>query len=150
MKAIIREPKPCVLALNFADARLEALQSLCDSLSLPLRNYKASETPEAFTCALSDLLEGNVPAADALAPEMKMAMDAMAFPDELLYLANLPGDALDAFLAGIREQDLWISLKAVATPTNGSWKPMALRSELMEEHAAMQAAMEARRQQNDG
>lgn len=149
MKAILREPKPCVLAFNFTGERLEGLQSACEALQYRFVHYTAAETPEAFTAPLGDLLEGHAPSASDLAQEMKLAMNALAFPDELLYLADLSNDGLDAFLSELQKRALRVPLKAVATPTNGSWKPMALRSELMEEHAAMQTAMEARRQQNE-
>ncbi len=68
-------------------------------------------------------------------------MSALAFPEELYVLANLSESTLDAFLKAARDNDLWIPLKAVATPTNAGWRPMALKMELMEEHAAMQAAI---------
>ena len=74
-------------------------------------------------------------------PEAKLAMSALAFPEEMFLLANLSEETLNAFLKAIRDKDLWIPLKAVATPTNAGWRPMALKMELMEEHAAMQAAI---------
>lgn len=148
MKAIPRQPKPAILAFNFAGERFDALQTLCDELEVNLINYCASENPAAFSLTLGDLLDGgSVALQTELSPEAKLAMSALAFPDEMFVLANLPEETLDAFLKGIREKDLWIPLKAVATPTNAGWRPMSLRSELMEEHLQMQAAVEDYRKQ---
>ena len=142
MKAIPRQPKPAILAFNFEGDRLTTLQTICDDLSLALQNICASETPEAFSLTLGDLLDGGVVETKTeLSPEAKLAMSALAFPEEMFLLANLPEQTLDAFLTATREKDLWIPLKAVATPTNAGWRPMALKMELMEEHAAMQAAI---------
>lgn len=142
MKAIPREPKPSLLAFNFDGDRLTALQQVCDRLSITLNNICASETPAAFSLTLGDLLSGGSIATQAqLSSEAKAAMNALTFPDELYILANFQEATLNAFLKAARENDLWIPLKAVATPTNAGWKPMALRLELMQEHAAMQAAI---------
>ncbi len=143
MKAIPRQPKPALLSFNFEGDRLATLQSICDKLSVTLNNISASETPEAFSLSLGDLLNGGtVTTQTELSPEAKIAMSALAFPDELYVLANMQEATLNAFLKAARDNDLWIPLKAVATPTNAGWKPMALKMELMEEHAAMQAAIE--------
>lgn len=143
MKAIPRTPKPAVLAFNFAGERLETLQGICNDLQVQLLNHTAAETPEAFSLTLGDLVDGgNVIAQKDLPPEAKLAMSALAFPEELYYLSNLPEETLNAFLKATREKDLWIPLKAVATPTNMAWRPMSLKLELQEEHATMQAAME--------
>lgn len=142
MKAIPRQPKPAILAFNFEGDRLKKLQTVCDDLSIGLNNICASETPEAFSLTLGDLLDGgSVSTQTELSAEAKLAMSALAFQDELYVLANLPEDTLNAFLKAARDNDLWIPLKAVATPTNAGWRPMALKMELMEEHAAMQAAI---------
>ena len=142
MKAIPRQPKPAILAFNFEGDRLTTLQTICDDLGAGLINYCASETPEAFSLTIGDLLDGgSVAAKTELSAEAKLAMSALAFPEEMFLLANLPEQTLDAFLTATREKDLWIPLKAVATPTNAGWRPMALKMELMEEHAAMQAAI---------
>ena len=142
MKAIPRQPKPAVLSFNFANERLATLQSICDELGIALNNITAAEDPAAFSLSLGDLLSGDhVSLQSELPPEAKLALNAMTFPEEMYVLANLPEETLNAFLKTARERDLWIPLKAVATPTNASWKPMALKLELVEEHAAMQAAI---------
>lgn len=142
MKAIPRQPKPAILAFNFEGDRLTTLQTICDDLSIGLSNILASETPEAFSLTLGDLLDGGVVETKTeLSAEAKLAMSALAFSEELYLLANLPEETLNAFLKAARDNDLWIPLKAVATPTNAGWRPMALKMELMEEHAAMQAAI---------
>lgn len=142
MKAIPRQPKPAILSFNFEGERYDTLKALCDELEVGLINYCASETPEAFSLSIGDLLDGgSVATKTELSAEAKLAMNALAFPEEMFLLANLPEQTLDAFLTAIREKDLWIPLKAVATPTNAGWRPMALKMELMEEHAAMQAAI---------
>lgn len=142
MKAIPRQPKPAILAFNFEGDRLKKLQAVCEDLSIALNNICASETPEAFSLTLGDLLDGgSVSTQTELSAEAKLAMSALAFPDELYVLANLPEETLNAFLKAARDNDLWIPLKAVATPTNAGWRPMALKMELSEEHAAMQAAI---------
>lgn len=146
MKAIQRKPKPRVLAFNVADERLETLNTICETLDISLVNHLAAERPEAFAMTLGDLLEcGTGSVAEELTPEAKAAMNALVFPEEMFYLADLPGDLLDAFLMELRKADLRVPLKAVATPTNASWKPMSLKLELMEEHAAMQAAIAAQK-----
>ncbi|MBO4382886.1 MAG: DUF3783 domain-containing protein [Clostridia bacterium] len=146
MKAIPRKPKPRVLAFNVADERLEALKTICETLDISLANFLAAECPEAFSLTLGDLLErGAGSIAEELTPEEKLAVNALTFPEEMIYLADLPGDLLDAFLMELRKTDLRVPLKAVATPTNASWKPMSLKLELMEEHAAMQAAIAAQK-----
>ena len=145
MKAIPRKPKPRVLAFNVADERLEALKTICETLDISLANFLAAECPEAFSLTLGDLLERGAGSAAELTPEEKLAMNALTFPEEMIYLADLPGDLLDAFLMELRKTDLRVPLKAVATPTNASWKPLSLKLELMEEHAAMQAALAAQK-----
>ena len=142
MKAIPRQPKPAILAFNFEGERYDTLKALCDELEVGLINHRASENPAAFSLTLGDLLEGgSVATQTELTPEAKLAMSALAFPEEMFLLANLSEETLNAFLKAIRDKDLWIPLKAVATPTNAGWRPMALTMELMEEHAAMQAAI---------
>ncbi len=142
MKAIPRQPKPAVLSFNFANERLSTLQSICDELGIALNNITAAGDPAAFSLSLGDLLSGgHVSLQSELPPEAKLALSAMTFPEEMYVLANLPEETLNAFLKTARERDLWIPLKAVATPTNAGWKPMALKLELVEEHAAMQAAI---------
>ncbi len=136
MKAIPRQPKPAILAFNFEGERYDTLKALCDELEVGLINHRASENPAAFSLTLGDLLEGgSVATQTELTPEAKLAMSALAFPEEMFLLANLSEETLNAFLKAI-------PLKAVATPTNAGWRPMALKMELMEEHAAMQAAVE--------
>ena len=136
MKAIPRQPKPAILAFNFEGERYDTLKALCDELEVGLINHRASENPAAFSLTLGDLLEGgSVATQTELTPEAKLAMSALAFPEEMFLLANLSEETLNAFLKAIRD-------KAVATPTNAGWRPMALKMELMEEHAAMQAAVE--------
>ena len=142
MKAIPRQPKPAVLSFNFANERLSTLQSICDELGIALNNITAAGDPAAFSLSLGDLLSGgHVSLQSELPPEAKLALSAMTFPEEMYVLANLPEETLNAFLKTARERNLWIPLKAVATPTNAGWKPMALKLELVEEHAAMQAAI---------
>lgn len=142
MKAIPRQPKPAVLSFNFTDERLATLQSVCAELGIALNNITAAENPAAFSLPLGDLLNGGtVSLQTELTPEAKLAMSALTFPEELYVLANMQEETLNAFLKTARERDLWIPLKAVATPTNAGWKPMSLKLELMEEHAAMQAAI---------
>ncbi len=146
MKAIPRKPKPRVLAFNVAGERLATLKTICETLDLSLSNHLAAECPEAFSMTLGDLLEHGVgPAAAERTPEAEAAMSALTFPEEMFYLADLPGDLLDAFLMELRKAELRVPLKAVATPTNASWKPLSLKLELMEEHAAMQAAIAAQK-----
>lgn len=150
MKAIPVKQKPMLLAFNFAGKRLAALQGLCDSLGVTLQNHTATDNPAAFSVKLGDLLTGSIPSTPAdLSDEARRVLESVVFPEELFVLANLSGDTLDAFLKQSREQDLWIPLKAVATPTNQSWLPIALRSELMEEHAYMAAMEDNQAQRND-
>ena len=142
MKAIPRQPKPAILSFNVEGDRLTTRKTICDDLEVGLINYCASETPEAFSLSIGDLLDGgSVATKTELSAEAKLAMSALAFPEELYVLANLSESTLDAFLKAARDNDLWIPLKAVATPTNAGWRPMALKMELMEEHAGMQAAI---------
>lgn len=150
MKAIRVDRHPTVLSFNFEGERLDALRSLCDRLSVGHVNYSAGDAPEAFALPLGDLLVGRTSAADALPDDARAALAALAFPDELLYLANLTEQTLNAVLTGLREAGLSVPLKAVATPTNTEWRPMALRSELMEEHAAMEAYRKAQAEQAAG
>ena len=152
MKAIPIRRKPSLLAFNFAGERLETLRAFCDSLGVDLLTHTAENDPAAFSLTLGDLLAKKAPAdLSGVSDDAKIALEAMVFPEEMFVLADFQNDTLDAFLTGIRERDLWIPLKAVATPTNQGWVPMALRSELMEEHAYMKQMEEenAKKQASD-
>ena len=100
MKAIPRQPKPAILAFNFEGERYDTLKALCDELEVGLINHRASENPAAFSLTLGDLLEGgSVATQTELTPEAKLAMSALAFPEEMFLLANLSEETLNAFPA---------------------------------------------------
>lgn len=133
--------RSAILAFNFAGVRLANLQTLCDQNNAELKNVSSKTAPETFSLSLGAILAGgSVSASKTLAVEAVEILRAMAFDDEMLILAGFDSDGLDAVLEDLKKKDLWIPLKAVLTPTNATWTPVALKAELESERAAIAEA----------
>lgn len=133
--------RSAILAFNFAGVRLANLQTLCDQNNAELKNVSSKTAPETFSLSLGAILAGgSVSASKNLAVEAVEILRAMAFDEEMLILAGFDSDGLDAVLEDLKKKDLWIPLKAVLTPTNATWTPVALKAELESERAAIAEA----------
>ena len=133
--------KGAVLAFNFKGDRLAALQDLCDRRGATLKNVLADVEPETFSLSLGAILAGGtVTTSETLNEDARSILRGMAFSEEMIILAGLFGDDLDAFLEDLKSTVLWIPLKAVLTPTNTAWTPAALKGELEGERAAIAEA----------
>ncbi|MBQ8063899.1 MAG: DUF3783 domain-containing protein [Clostridia bacterium] len=130
-----------VLAFNFAGVRLANLQALCERNNAELHNVSAKTAPETFSLSLgASLAGGSVTASKPLAVEAVDILRAMTFDEEMLIQAGFGPEELDAVLEDLKKKDLWIPLKAVLTPTNAAWTPVALKAELESERAAIAEA----------
>lgn len=130
-----------VLAFNFAGVRLANLQSLCDANHAELKHVSAKNEPTTFSLSLGAILAGgSVSASKTLAVEAIDVLRSMAFDDEMIILAGFGPEELDTVLEDLKKKDLFIPLKAVLTPTNATWTPVALKAELESERAAIAEA----------
>ena len=104
-------------------------------MCLPLGLRTRLVEPAEYGLALNDLVEGKTPEAP---------WDGETFTDEVLLLVNCTGPLLDKFLQGFRRNKIPpVSLKAVLTPTNGTWNSLELKSELSREREAIRQGQAA-------
>lgn len=121
-----------VRAFNLTPEKEALLSALCRKQGLKFRMVAEVEFSQPL-----NVLFGFV-------PKSNDASDACAFSEELLLLYNVKGSSLDKFLRALRQQNLSFPYKAVLTPSNATWTPTQLLSELKKEHAAMEQSAEER------
>ena len=116
-----------LLAYNMDPSTTASLQSLCSRLGL---RYRAVN-PWEYGQPIGALAGLPVKASSANAP-------ASPFGDPMLVMCHMLSPQLDAFLSGMREDNIpRVALKAVLTPVNVLWNSFRLRDELAHEHEAI-------------
>ena len=131
---------PMVLLYNLNNPKGAKIRRMCLPLGLRTRLVEPAE----YGLALNDLVEGKTPEAP---------WDGETFTDEVLLLVNCTGPLLDKFLQGFRRNKIPpVSLKAVLTPTNGTWNSLELKTELSREREAIRQgqAAHAKKQEPEG
>lgn len=118
--------KPLVLTCNLSPGTRAPLRALCLRLGIRVQPVP----PEDFDLPLAALVEGRRSA--------KRRPAAERFTDEMLVMAFLAPDTLDALLEGLRAARLpRAPLKAVLTETNARWSAAELHRALAAEHAQL-------------
>lgn len=131
---------PMVLLYNLDTPKGAKIRRMCLPLGLRTRLVEPAE----YGLALNDLVEGKT-------PETPWAGET--FSDEVLLLVNCTGPLLDKFLQGFRRNKIPpVFLKAVLTPTNGTWNSVELKTELSREREAIRQgqAAHAKKQELEG
>lgn len=131
---------PMVLLYNLDTPKGAKIRRMCLPLGLRTRLVEPTE----YGLALNDLVEGKTP---------ETPWDGETFTDEVLLLVNCTGPLLDKFLQGFRRNKIPpVSLKAVLTPTNGTWNSLELKTELTREREAIRQgqAAHAKKQEPEG
>lgn len=131
---------PMVLLYNLNNPKGAKIRRMCLPLGLRTRLVEPSE----YKLPLCELVEGKAP---------ESPWTGEVFTDELLLLVNCSGPLLDHFLQGFRRNKIPpVALKAVLTPTNGSWTSLELREELSKEREAIRQgqAVHAKKQETEG
>ena len=129
---------PLILLYNLDTPKGAKIRRMC----LPLGLRTRLVTPEEYGLTLGELAEG-------AAPETPWTGET--FGDEMLVLVNCPGPLLDRFLQGFRRNKIPpVALKAVLTPTNGTWNSLALREELAKEREAIRQGQAAHQKDSEG
>ena len=116
-----------LLIYNIGAEKRRRIQTLAIRLGFRTRVVK----PEEFALPLGQLAQ--IPGAESLQPG-----DGTVFDDEMLVLCNVPSQAFQAFLSGLRSQKTPVTLKAVLTEHNAAWSSAALHDAIRAEHEAMQ------------
>lgn len=125
-------PRPTILAFHLTDARLAKLRFVCMKLGLLVQVVP----PEDFTQPLSALA--------GLTERIPEPEKADAFPEEMLVFCHMTNAQLNRFLQTLKQQRVpAFPLKAILTPTNADWTPIALCAELKEERAAVLSGSQA-------
>lgn len=131
---------PMVLLYNLNNEKGAKIRRM----SLPLGLRTRLVEPAEYGLALNDLVEGKT---------TETPWDGETFTDEVLLLVNCTGPLLDKFLQGFRRNKIPpVSLKAVLTPTNGTWNSLELKTELSREREAIRQgqAAHAKKQEPEG
>ena len=129
---------PMVLLYNLNNEKGAKIRRMCLPLGLRARLVEPAE----YGLTLNELVEGR-------APETPWAGEA--FADEVLLLVNCTGPLLDRFLQGFRRNKIPpVGLKAVLTPTNGTWNSLQLREELAREREAIRQGQGAHKKEQEG
>ena len=131
---------PMVLLYNLNNPKGAKIRRMCLPLGLRTRLVEPAE----YGLALNDLVEGKAP---------ETPWEGELFEDEVLLLVNCTGPLLDKFLQGFRRNKIPpVSLKAVLTPTNGTWTSLELKTELTREREAIRQgqAAHAKKQEPEG
>ena len=124
--------RPTILAFNLSDARLAKLRFLCMKLGLLAKVIP----PEDFTQPLAALA--------GLAARDESPEAAEPFADEMIVFCHMTNMQLNNFLKTAKQQRIPpFSLKAILTPTNAEWTPVALCAELKEEREAILSGSQA-------
>lgn len=129
---------PMVLLYNLNNEKGAKIRRMCLPLGLRARLVEPAE----YGLTLNDLVEGKT-------PESPWAGEP--FADEVLLLVNCTGPLLDRFLQGFRRNKIPpVGLKAVLTPTNGTWNSLQLREELAREREAIRQGQAAHKKDQEG
>ena len=124
--------RPTILAFNLPDARLSRLRFLCMKLGTLVKPVPAEDFNQPLA-ALAGLTERTAE------PEA-----AETFPDEMIVFCHMTNAQLNSFLKTAKQQRIPpFPLKAILTPTNAEWTPVALCAELQEERAAILSGSQA-------
>ncbi len=118
---------PMLLCYNLTDEQRRKSTLLAMRLMIRVRAVK----PEAYGQSLASLCGMEPPTDDA-------PTAAELFTDPMLVLAHFPGELVNHFLSGFRQEHIPpVGLKAMLTDTNMHWDSHTLYAQLAEEHAAM-------------
>ena len=129
---------PMVLLYNLNNEKGAKIRRMCLPLGLRARLVEPAE----YGLTLNELVEG-------AAPESPWAGEV--FADEVLLLVKCTGPLLDRFLQGFRRNKIPpVGLKAVLTPTNGTWNSLQLREELAREREAIRQGQGAHKKDQEG
>ena len=131
---------PTVFLYNLDNPRGAKIRRLC----MPLGLRTALVPRESYGLPLGALAEGAV-------PETPYSGDG--FDDEMMVLSDCPGRLLDLLLQSFRRNKVApVHLKAVLTPTNGTWNSVELKTELSREREAIRQgqAAHAKKQEPEG
>ena len=124
--------RPTILAFNLPEARLSRLRFLCMKLGTLVRPVPAEDFNQPLA-ALASLTER------IAEPEA-----AQSFTDEMIVFCHMTNAQLNSFLKTAKQQRIPpFPLKAILTPTNAEWTPVALCAELQEERAAILSGSQA-------
>lgn len=125
-------PRPTILAFNLTDARLAKLRFLCMKLGLLVKPVPQDDYAQPLA-ALASLVERSTAAE---VPE--------TFTEEMIVFCHMTNVQLNQFLQTAKQQRVpAFPLKAILTPTNAEWTPVALCAELKEERAAILSGSQA-------
>lgn len=108
----------------------EPAQVLTDALRAA--GVRAHRVPDSHLgLRISEILARKAPAAP---------YDGEALAESMAVLHNLGNKGLDAALAAMRASGVSLGLKAITTPVNLYWTPIALQRSLLSERAAIEQA----------
>ena len=114
--------KKCVLCFNLGEEKFSAVSVAGDKNGIEAKQVSQAD----FSQKLASLL-------DLLPRENALCLSP--FKEEMLIMAGLSGDEMDAFLSDLRQASATVALKAVVTPYNLGWRCDDLLKELKKEHA---------------
>ena len=139
-------PRPTILAFNLTDARLAKLRFVCMKLGLLVQAVPREDFTQPLS-ALAGLTERCLSPLGEVAgqsPDRGGSPKADAFPEEMLVFCHMTNAQLNRFLQTLKQQRVpAFPLKAILTPTNAEWTPVALCAELKEERAAVLSGSQA-------
>ena len=123
--------KPMILVFNIPADKLSKLRFTCMRLGIQVCPVDAADYGQTIgaLCGMADRT-------DAPAPEE-------TFTEDMLVMANFTQQLANRLLSALKQGRLPIRLKAVVTPTNAHWNPVALHKELTAERAAIAQGKEA-------
>lgn len=122
---------PMILVFNVPADKLAKLRFTCMRLGIQVRPVEQADYGQTIG-ALCGMAERT----DAPAPEETLAED-------MLVMANFTQQLANRLLAALKQGRLPIRLKAVVTPTNATWNPVQLYTELTAEREAIAKGKEA-------
>lgn len=125
-------PRPTILAFNLTDARLAKLRFLCMKLGLLVKPVPQEDYAQPLAVLAS------------LAERSAAAEVTETFTEEMIVFCHMTNVQLNHFLQTAKQQRVpAFPLKAILTPTNAEWTPVALCAELKEERAAILSGSQA-------
>ncbi len=117
---------PTVLLYNFGEEKSRNLKVLCLTLKLRVRSVPAADFGQTLNAVLG------------ISPKVECAEEGQPFGDEMMVMAGLSSQQMNALLQGMRRKKIPpVKLKAVLTAANSQWNGYQLYQELQAEHQAM-------------
>lgn len=136
-----------VLSYQLAEREEQALNEILAAMRIPVLSVRLGQEHKRVAQLLEIAAGKAAPSPDekAAAPDEPLDEPAPAFAEPCLVIAGLAGEEIDLFLAALRDKQIAVSLKAVATPHNLAWRFADLYRELRRERDAFAAQKAAER-----